>query len=115
MPLTKALLELPNSPIDVGSGETRTVSLDLTNALNGGSINSPVVKVIGGPMESDSLWIDTTTTNYMTGSVVVVGNVVKLQLHALVVGYAYRVVVTWNSALSAYDTYQRFIVVRCPY
>lgn len=114
MSWTRSLLELPFSPIEVTSGEQIIQLVDLTNYLASGSINSPTVKVMGGPLDCEDLWTDL-TSSVVSGSVTPSGNTLSFTLHAFTVGYGYRVILTWNSAVSTYQTLTRFFIARCIY
>ncbi len=114
MPWTRSILELSVSPFEVASAETRTLVLDMTNYLNGGTINSPAIVVIGGPIDSDTLWTTLTSTVYVASSVSVVGNAIKLQVHGMVAGFGYKVLISWAASIAGgADIYQRFVILRC--
>lgn len=114
MPYTRSTLELNFSPVEVGSLDTRQVACDLTNYLSGGSINSIVVTVKGGFLDTQDLWTDVTSTVYQSNTLV--GNIVTVTLKNFTAGYGYRVIVQWNSATSGnFQVFSRFFIVRCLY
>lgn len=113
MPWTRSLLELPLSPVEVGSGTAIQQQVDLTSSLAGGSLNSPSAAIVGGPLDCDDLWTDLTSA-VLNGVISVAGNVITLNLHAFTRGYGYRITLTWNSGTSN-QTLSRFFIVRCIY
>lgn len=114
MGATRSLLELPISPVEVGSAEKRTFTVDLTAYLAGGTINSQQVKVLGGAQESDVAWTDLTST-VLSGAVTLAGNILTFTLTSFTVGFGYRATITWNSAASSFQTFERFLILRCLY
>jgi|GEM_PF-6922009 len=114
MAWTRSQLELPFSPIEVLSSDTRIIACDLTNYLQSGTVNSLTVKVLGGPLDAQNLWIDVTATMLPTSTLT--GNVASITVKSFTVGYGYRVVLVWNSAATGnYQTLSRFFIVRCLY
>lgn len=115
MPWTRSILELPTSPVEIGSQETnRKFAFDLSNYLLGGSINSLTLRVMGGRLDGDYNWTDQTSA--LGASVTLVGTVATI----LIVdkpnaGWGYRTELTWQTAVSSGQTVEKFAILRCLY